>query len=174
MNRFFFPDHSATSQILTDLAFHFYQERRLLKLSLSVPDVHLISLKPELEGLIVPSKLYGIAAAGRPIIVVAASDGEIAGLVRRHDCGIVVEPGRGEFLVDALHVLRGDPDRLAAMGRRARAMLDTHFTGRHAFTRWQNVIEEVAGSTPRVLRLSAEPDHGPYKTRIRRGFLRMK
>ena len=64
-----------------DQVFRFlpYQERGLLRLSLGVADVHLMSLKPELEGLIVPSKLYGIAAAGRPIIAIAAPDGEIAG-----------------------------------------------------------------------------------------------
>jgi glycosyltransferase involved in cell wall biosynthesis len=129
-----------------------YQERRLLKLSLNVPDVHLVSVKSELEGLIVPSKLYGIAAAGRPIITVAAADGEIAGLVRRHGCGVVVEPGQGELLAGALRSLRADPDRLAAMGRRARTMLDTHFARRHAFARWQGLIEEVAGLAPSVLR----------------------
>src|SRR5262249_53428131 len=45
-----------------------YQKSKLLKFSLSVPDVHWISLKPALEGLIVPSKFYGIAAAQRPTI----------------------------------------------------------------------------------------------------------
>jgi glycosyltransferase involved in cell wall biosynthesis len=120
-----------------------YQERKILRLSLGVPDVHLISLRPELEGLIVPSKLYGIAAAGRPIIAVVASDGEIAGLVRRHDCGIVVEPGAGEFLADTLRRLSTDPGRLTEMGCRARAMLDAHFTRRCAFERWRSLLEQV-------------------------------
>jgi colanic acid biosynthesis glycosyl transferase WcaI len=120
-----------------------YQERRVLRLSLGVPDVHLISLRPELEGLIVPSKLYGIAAAGRPIVAVTARDGEIAGLVRRHDCGIVVEPGEGELLADTLSCLRADPGRLAEMGRRARAMLDARFTRQNAFQRWRSLIEEL-------------------------------
>jgi glycosyltransferase involved in cell wall biosynthesis len=130
-----------------------YQERSLLKLSLGVPDVHLISLKPELEGLIVPSKLYGIAAAGRPIIAVTASAGEVAELVRRHDCGIVVEPGDGEFLANALRSLRADPARVAAMDRHARTMLDRYFTRCRAFARWQCLIEEVAGSAPSVLQV---------------------
>ena len=47
-----------------------YQSDEVLKYSLSVPDVHWISLRPAMEGLIVPSKVYGIAAAGRPIIAV--------------------------------------------------------------------------------------------------------
>ena len=120
-----------------------YQQRAVLKLSLGVPDVHLISLRPELEGLIVPSKLYGIAAAGRPIIAIAAPDGEIAGIVRRHDCGIVIKPGDGELFADALSRLRADPGRLAEMGRHARAMLDAHFRRRLAFERWRDLIEEV-------------------------------
>jgi colanic acid biosynthesis glycosyl transferase WcaI len=120
-----------------------YQERRMLKLSLGVPDIHLISLKPELEGLIVPSKLYGIAAAERPIIAIAAPEGEIAGIVRRHDCGIVIKPGDGKLLADALSRLRADPGRLAEMGRRARAMLNAHFTRRLALERWRDLIEEV-------------------------------
>jgi glycosyltransferase involved in cell wall biosynthesis len=141
-----FPEltHSVRERGLDHL-FRFlpYQDRRVLRLSLGAPDVHLISLRPELEGLIVPSKLYGIAAAGRPIIAVAASDGEIAGLVRRHDCGIVVEPGEGELLADALRCLGTDTGRLAEMGHRARAMLDAHFTRRRAFKCWQSLVEEV-------------------------------
>jgi colanic acid biosynthesis glycosyl transferase WcaI len=121
-----------------------YQERSVLKLSLGAADVHLISLRPELEGLIVPSKLYGIAAAGRPIIAVTAPNGEVARLVRRHDCGIVVAPSEGELLADTLRCLRADPARVAEMGHHARAMLDAYFTRRHAFQRWRDLLEEVA------------------------------
>jgi colanic acid biosynthesis glycosyl transferase WcaI len=121
-----------------------YQERSVLKLSLGAADVHLISLRPELEGLVVPSKFYGIAAAGRPIIPVTAPNGEIAHLVRRHDCGIVVEPGAGELLADTLRHLSANNDRLAEMGHHARAMLDAYFTRRHAFQRWRDLLEEVA------------------------------
>ena len=79
-----------------------YQRDEDLKYSLSVPDVHWISLRPELEGLIVPSKFYGIAAAGRPIIAVTAKNGEIASLVRAYDCGVVVEPGNSDELAKVI------------------------------------------------------------------------
>lgn len=136
--------HSARERRLDDL-FRFlpYQERRVLRLALGVRDVHLISLRPQLEGLIVPSKLYGIAAAGRPIIAVTARDGEIARLVREHDCGIVVEPGEGELLADTLQRLRANTNRVAELGHRARAMLDAQFTRRRAFEHWQNLVEEI-------------------------------
>jgi colanic acid biosynthesis glycosyl transferase WcaI len=120
-----------------------YQERALLKYSLSVPDVHWLSLKPELEGLIVPSKFYGIAAAGRPIIAVTAANGEIANLVHYHHSGRVIEPGASEKLAATILELSRDPDQLATLGRNARAMLDSQFTRRAAFRRWCDVLDEV-------------------------------
>jgi colanic acid biosynthesis glycosyl transferase WcaI len=120
-----------------------YQERALLKYSLGVPDVHWLSLKPALEGLIVPSKFYGIAAAGRPTIAITAADGEIATLVRNHHCGRVIEPGESEKLVATLRELSRDPDQLAMMGRNARAMLDAQFTRRAAFRRWGDVLDQI-------------------------------
>jgi len=129
-----------------DSAFRFfpYQERAALTHSLSVPDVHWISLKPELEGLIVPSKVYGIAAAGRPIISITARDGEIARLVQRHRCGIIVEPGRGHHLAEELRRLSADPSARAEMGLRARAMLEKHFTRQQAFARWDQLFGTIA------------------------------
>jgi len=67
-----------------------YQPRELLKYSLSAADVHWISLRPEFEGLVVPSKVYSIAAAGRPIISICDERGEISQLVRQYRCGFVV------------------------------------------------------------------------------------
>jgi colanic acid biosynthesis glycosyl transferase WcaI len=114
-----------------------------LRLSLSVPDVHWISLKPELEGLIVPSKFYGIAAAGRPMIMVTAQHGELARLALQHGCGVVVEPGAGEILAARVRELAQDRCRVVEMGLRARAMLDAHFTRRHAFARWRGLLEGI-------------------------------
>jgi glycosyltransferase involved in cell wall biosynthesis len=80
----------------------------VLKFSLGVPDVHWISLKPEVEGLIVPSKVYGIAAAGRPIIAICAKDGEISEMVEQYQCGVIVEPGNADALVNSILQLSKD------------------------------------------------------------------
>ena len=84
-------------------------------------------MRPELEGLIVPSKFYGIAAAGRPIIAVTAKNGEIANLVKTYDCGVVVEPGNPDELAKVITDLSSDVTARATMGRRARAMLEVTF-----------------------------------------------
>ena len=117
-----------------------YQPEERLKNALNAADVHLISLRPELEGLIVPSKFYGIAAVGRPMISVTASGGEIAQLVRQHECGLVIEPGDGQALLEAVTLLCDDPSRAAEMGRRARAMLDDRFARKHALARWESLL----------------------------------
>lgn len=118
-----------------------YQKRDQLKYSLSVADVHWVSLNPAVEGLMVPSKFYGIAAAGRPVIAVAAKNGEIANLVQQYDCGFAVEPGDSKAFVEAILTLEADPQRCEAMGDRARAMLEANFSRRLAFQRWRGIFE---------------------------------
>lgn len=122
-----------------------YQKRSQLKNSLTLPDVHLLSLRRNVEGLVVPSKFYGIAAAGRPILAVISTDGEFAPLLKQHECGLVIEPGHGPALAQAIIALSNDPDRCAAMGARARAMLDARFSKAHAFERWLAVFDNLRG-----------------------------
>ena len=117
----------------------------MLKYSLGAADVHWISLKPQLEGLIVPSKFYGVAAAGRAIVAISAKDGEIAQLVEQNSCGITIEPGHAKVLAEALIDFASNPERVAEMGRRARRMLEINFTRQHAFERWGAVLDRVPG-----------------------------
>ena len=123
-----------------------YQDRALLKHALCVSDVHWISLRPEFEGLIVPSKFYGIAAAGRPMIAITAKDGEVARLIEQHECGFVIEPGNVDALVKALVALSTDAEGRAALGGRARAMLEAHFTRQQAIERWRDLLDTVGES----------------------------
>ena len=124
-----------------------YQEQKMLSYSLAAPDAHWLSLNPKLEGLIVPSKFYGIAAVGKPIIVIGDKDGEIARLVRQHDCGIVVAPGDAGALVDALRLLSNAPETISEMGRRARGMLNGHFTRQRALQRWSGLLDRLDKSS---------------------------
>lgn len=87
---------------LNNVMFKPYQPRERLSESLSVADVHLISLKPELEGLIVPSKFYGILAVGRPIIFIGARDGELAQIIKKNQCGYAVSLNDTSELINVL------------------------------------------------------------------------
>jgi colanic acid biosynthesis glycosyl transferase WcaI len=84
-------------------------------------DVHIVTIKRGLEGVVVPSKLYGILAAGRPVLVVAAKESDAARVIVDNGCGLVADPDDPEAVAQALRQLRSDPAALAQMGTRARA-----------------------------------------------------
>jgi len=118
-----------------------YHRRADLALSLGVADVHWLSLRPELEALVVPSKFYGIAAAGRPAIAVTAPDGEIARLVSRHECGVQVSPGDSGGLARAILELRNDLPRRERLGANARLVSKSHFAKSASLTAWSQLLE---------------------------------
>jgi glycosyltransferase involved in cell wall biosynthesis len=126
--------------------FHFlpYQPREELEDSLAAPDLHLVSLNPALEGLIVPSKFYGILAAGRPVVFIGDQDGELSRLIRANHCGLVVAPGDSTALVAAIKDLECDGQRRAAMGAAARTLLCSRFSATHALASWTNLLAKVA------------------------------
>ena len=126
-----------------NVVFRPYQPRERLSQSLSLPDVHLVTLRRELEGLIVPSKFYGIAAAGRPTIFIGDEDGEVARILRETGTGIVVAEGDGHALAQAIRELAGDPLRCEAMGRRARALFEANYDLSHAVEKWERAIRAL-------------------------------
>jgi glycosyltransferase involved in cell wall biosynthesis len=139
---------AAAQRGLSNLLFKPYQPRDRLTLSLGVADVHLASLQPSLEGLIVPSKFYGIAAAGRPTIFIGDPDGEIGSEIRAADCGQCVVPGDAEGLVAAIQRLRRDRELLARQGSNARRLFDEKFDKPIAVEKWRSLLEAVAAGRP--------------------------
>lgn len=133
---------------LTNVFFRPYQPKEKLGLSLGVPDAHLVCLKPGLEGLIVPSKFYGIAAAGRPTLFVGDPDGEIPRVLNAVNCGYAVSAGDSEGLVRHIDALKSDPDVCRAMGQRARAEFERRFSRVGAVAAWRDLLESLGFGTP--------------------------
>jgi glycosyltransferase involved in cell wall biosynthesis len=128
---------------LTNFVFQPYQPRGLLAQSLGAGDAHWVSLRPELEGLIVPSKVYGVLAAGRPIIAVTAADGEIARLVSAHGCGVHVEPGDGEGFAQAVRQLALVPGLAARIGAAARAAAVGPLSRKASLSKWRELFIDL-------------------------------
>lgn len=120
---------------------------------LAVPDLHLVSMLPSLEGLVYPSKLVGILAAGKPVVFVGAKDGEIGSMLTKEGCGIAVQSGDKEGLAAAIAQLRAIPDSRADMGRRARALYERQFARVPALAAWTALLASVA----RDAQAQAEP-----------------
>lgn len=125
---------------VTNCRFHPYQPRDQLHLTLTLPDVHLAILNPQLEGLIVPSKVYGAWAAAKPMIFIGDAHGEIGHLLTAEQAGYVVAPGDGPALVQAIESLATDPQTAAAMGNKARALLESRFSASASLKKIEQVL----------------------------------
>jgi colanic acid biosynthesis glycosyl transferase WcaI len=139
---------------LENFVFQDYQPPELLSDSLAAADVHLVSLLPALEGLIVPSKIYGILAAGRPTVFIGDAGGDLARMVRDHGCGIAVGVGESEQLAARLRELQSDAARHESMGRNARRLATERYTSERAVEDW---IEFLNGIAPSVAHGVTDP-----------------
>jgi glycosyltransferase involved in cell wall biosynthesis len=125
-----------------------YQTKELLPQTLSSADVHFVGLAHGLSGFAVPSRIYGILAVGRPVVVAADADSETAKLVRELDCGLVVQPGRPELLARVLRELASGDHDLAAMGARGRTYVEEEADSEVAIGRYRELLAEVGGRDP--------------------------
>jgi len=131
---------------LTNVELRTHQAREDLGQSLTAGDVHLVTLRAGLEGLLVPSKIYGILAAGRPTLYVGPAAGEIDAIVREGRCGTRVGAGDAAGLAAAIRAYADDALRVAEEGRRARALFDARFDREHALAAHRRVIESLSGA----------------------------
>jgi colanic acid biosynthesis glycosyl transferase WcaI len=112
---------------LSNVTFLPYQPLEDLAASLSAADLHLIPLAPGAAGCLVPSKIYGILAAGRPFIAMMEDNAEVAQIAREDAVGFVVRPGDVDALVDAIREAVDTPEHLKQMGARARRLAELRF-----------------------------------------------
>jgi glycosyltransferase involved in cell wall biosynthesis len=86
---------------------------------LAAGDLHLVTIRRGLEGVVVPSKLYPILAAGRPVLALAPEESDVARVIRRTGCGVVANPDDPVSVAAVVEELARDPERVARMSRRA-------------------------------------------------------
>jgi colanic acid biosynthesis glycosyl transferase WcaI len=126
--------------------FLYYQSRDVLAQSLSAADIHVVGLASGLAGYVVPSRLYGILAVARPVIVAADPESETAQVVERIGCGIVVPPGRPELLARAIRDAHEGKYDLVEMGRRGREWVEREADRSVAVSRYRDLLRELAAS----------------------------
>ena len=132
-------------------AVHFldYQPREQLPLSLATGDLHYVGLAQGLSGFVVPSRLYGILAAGRPVLVSADADSEIVRIVEEVGCGIVVPPGRPERVASVIRDVAEGRLSLVGMGDLGRAWVEREADREVAFDRYRRLVADVVASSSR-------------------------
>jgi len=131
---------------LSNCRFHTYVDRKDLGFSLSCSHVGLVSLATGQEGLSVPSKTFGLMAAGVPVIAVISSSSEIARVLDEEGCGIVVMPGDVDGLTGSILSLYEDRRRLESMSRNARQAVDRKYNLKSAAKAYYELIYGLQGS----------------------------
>ena len=126
-----------------------YQRREVLPLSLASADLHYVGLARGLSGFVVPSRVYGILAGARPVLVSADADSETVRLVEEVGCGIVVRPGRPDLVADEIRDVVEGRVSLDGMGERGRAWVETEADQSVAFARYRGLVADVVSSSSR-------------------------
>jgi glycosyltransferase involved in cell wall biosynthesis len=126
-----------------------YQPRDVPPESLSAGDVHFVGLARGLSGFIVPSRLYGILAAGRPVIAAADADSETVRVVREAGCGVVVPPGKPLVLAETIRAAYEGQLPLDEWGVRGREYVEREADRSVAFARYRELLDEVVASSER-------------------------
>ena len=130
------------TQQLTNVTILGTVPREELPIALNACDVAVISFVPGMKGVSVPSRMYNILAAGKPIIAMADVDSELGLVVAEHQAGWVVPPNDAEALLNAIREARQDREKLKLMGARGRTAVEQHYTRAHVISAWIDLIRE--------------------------------
>lgn len=125
------------------VAWYEYQPREKIAQSLSCADAHLISLASGMEGLIVPSKFFGILAVARPGLFVGSPTSEIGRILTESGSGITISPGDGPALAAAIRDLAAHGDKARQMGLKGRAALLGKYDASTACGQWVTLLESL-------------------------------
>ena len=119
------PKLQSMARDLPNVRFLSLQPPERLNALLNLADIHLLPQKPSVADLVMPSKLIGMLASGRPVVATAQEGSEVAAVVRQ--CGVVVPPESPSALAAAIAALAEDPPRQTELGAKARAYAAQHF-----------------------------------------------
>lgn len=127
---------------LKHVIFKPYQDAEYLNYSLSVADIHIVSLNPALEGLIVPSKFYGVASLGIPVLFVGDKDGEIASVINKNNCGYIVDPSNYSLIKESVAQYIKSPQKLAGMACNISALYMRQYRPDISYAKWLEVLSD--------------------------------
>lgn len=134
-----------------------YQPREQLSESLSAADLHVVSMHENVSGCLCPSKLYGILAAGRPVLAIADETTDLRQIVDEHRLGWCCQPGDPKAIAESVRQAASEATERMSAGQRARQLACRQFDRRVVTRQFSQMLEELTG--PTQLRLS---DRSPF------------
>jgi glycosyltransferase involved in cell wall biosynthesis len=147
----------ALSMNLENVLFIPFQPIERLAESLSMADISLMGIYPENEGVIMPSKLYGLLAIGKPIICVSDPNSEVVEILKKSGAGLHSNIDDPQELADEIVELIDNPGKAAKMGLNGRDYFLENFERKNLTKQWKKVLKKILQST---LTSAAQPDPG--------------
>ena len=136
-------EQQVASLQLTNVTFCNYQPLSELSLSLGAGNLHLIPLTAELSNCLMPSKLYGILAAGRPYLTNAPESSELFRLTKEHNVGLTVQAGSPQAISETILAAKNADGALTQMGHEARRLAEEKYTATQSISAFSRLISEV-------------------------------
>jgi glycosyltransferase involved in cell wall biosynthesis len=117
-----------------------FAPEELLAKRLGAADIHLVSLRPEWSGLVVPSKFFGALAAGRPVLFAGPRDAAVARWIEDHGVGWVLDSESMDEVAGRLRALAAAPERLVELQRHCHRVYAEHFSRRRVMDAWDTEL----------------------------------
>ena len=142
---------------LHNVAFLPYQPRHRLSDHLAACHLGLVTQHPNTLGSVVPSKIYALMAAARPVLFIGPRAATPARIIQRFRCGWQIDPGDANSLISLLHLLASDPALLRDAGHRARQAFLEHYDLPIGVNRITAILSAIHNLHPIRLCASASP-----------------
>ncbi|PMS37169.1 colanic acid biosynthesis glycosyltransferase WcaI [Trinickia symbiotica] len=111
---------------------------------LDCADVHLLPQRASVADLVMPSKLAGMLASGRPIVAIAEEGTDVCTVASQ--CGVAVAPGDRDAFAAAIEALIDEPELASRCGMRGRQYAIANLDRRHVMERFVNSLVQLCGS----------------------------
>jgi colanic acid biosynthesis glycosyl transferase WcaI len=134
--------------MLDNVLFLPFQPRNQFNLILASASISIVTLSANAHFTSLPSKTFNIMASNRPILAVTPFESEIAHLIQKYSCGIVIPPGNPKYLSEAILSLKSNPAKLDQMGNNGRQNLIEYYSRNQCVDLYEKSFLQVLDCKP--------------------------
>ncbi len=134
----------------TNIRFLSFASSEVLEERLAAADIHVVTLRSEWAGTVVPSKFFGALAIGRPILFCGSPDADIAQWIDAHGIGWVLAPGDAQAVARQMRAHMRDPEAMRAMRDRCFRLYRERFSRREGLQLWDAELRKLLESGGRA------------------------
>ncbi|MBN1126550.1 MAG: glycosyltransferase family 4 protein [Sedimentisphaerales bacterium] len=135
--------HQATGPDDTNIEFIPFVSPDRLQDRLQSGDIHLVSLREEWTGMVMPSKFFAALAVGRPVIFAGSENSAPAEWIIKHKLGWILSPDSIEWVADQLRGLTREPGRLEQIQENCRRVYRMHFSRKIMENQWVRHLQKL-------------------------------